>query len=705
MSRFPYITGIKQSIIDKIQTTSKIEVAGEKPFIQLTNFIDGTQSISYNTYTTFDLKTSVYGDNKTNKRFPPVITELEISAAGSLGSLRKAKVGVRFSSADELDVYKNFFKVGNTQLVSWGWVDKTQTFGGNTLNIAASIVNNIDSYINKTTEYGNSIDFLAGILTNFNMQVNSDASVTVHFELSSPSEIVAYLEKNKSNKRTSVDSTSQEKGMVEVIQSLDLDGYFDTNIIKNYVINLKEDRESTWKTFGETDDIYIQMEFALNSIVNKFRQNIKNDLGLDLVLDIEDSIANCHPNMISASDNVIFPNKTTMGFKDLKDYDGVRVIEVDLNNTQPLGPFNFQRDNVGDIFPHDQSINIAGNYFQPFKAGYIKHIYLRTEFLKEIARGVNTIHSYLEKVVSELNIAGAGLYELVIRESVKPKSGQLIYSIVDLTLEAESIPKIPDLVLFNNNSRLIDISVTADLPKELATIMMVGGEASTTSRDIQVGKKMFQTKIPDPVLSEAKNIKRNLNTDSVTIPSSVKALPANSTGPITSDVGVSAMVGTVGGVENGTTTPKSTNTNYSLLWEGFKAANPTIFDPAKTANNLVSDIQIYLKLPGSNRVKLTASKKYGKAGQSYFAVFNDVSCLKSVYFGEGYKRKDALVPIAVKLTMLGISGITIGQSVYLKPSPVPWLSSNVGYWQVVNVEHTVNDTMWDTIVELKFRVK
>jgi hypothetical protein len=47
MSRFPYITGIKKSIVDQIQNTSKIETAGEKPFIQFTNFIDGNNQISY----------------------------------------------------------------------------------------------------------------------------------------------------------------------------------------------------------------------------------------------------------------------------------------------------------------------------------------------------------------------------------------------------------------------------------------------------------------------------------------------------------------------------------------------------------------------------------------------------------------------------------------------------------------------------------
>ncbi len=704
MSRFPFITGIKQSIVDQIQNTSKIEAAGEKPFIQFTNFIGGTNTISYNSYLTYDLNKAVYGANKTNQRFPPVITGLTVTAAGSLGSLRKAKVNVRFASSKDLDLHKNHFKVGNTQLVSWGWLNNNQTFGGNTKEIAVDVVNNIDGYLKNTNKFGNNVDFLAGILTNFNMVVNSDASINVEFEISSPSELVAYLEIHKQGKTSSVEGKTEEKGMVEVLQALDIEGRLiaaKDKEIRDYVINLKEDRESMWTTFGETDDSYIQMGYAINAIVNKFRQTTGSAFGVLVNVDIEESIANCHPNMISVTDNVIFPNKTTMGFKDSVDYDGARVIEVDLNNTQPLGPFNFQRDNVGDIFPSDQSINMSGNFFQPFKAGYIKNIYLKTQFLKDIAKGSNTVHEYLEKIVSELNIAGAGIYELVIRESFKENTGQHIYSIVDLTLETTKKPQIPSLELFTNTSRMIELRANADLPKELATIMMMGGinaDTNTTSRNRNMAKDMFKTITPDPILNEVRI--RN-NTQEATL--------TDSSGTQQTSVTTATAAGGATTTQTATTTdPKSSNSNFKATWEAFKNANPGInalANPTQSATRLVTDAQIYLKLPGANRVKLCASKKFGKAGQSYFAAFTDVSCVKTVYFGPDYRRRDALVPISVTMQILGLSGITIGQALELKPSPVPWLDIDTGYWQVTNVEHEVDDTRWTTDVELKFRVK
>jgi hypothetical protein len=706
MSRFPYITGIKQSIVNQIQDTSKIEAAGEKPFIQFTNFIDGTDTISYNSYLTYDMNKAVYGANKTNQRFPPVITGLTVTAAGSLGSLRKAKVNVRFASSEDLKKHQNHFRVGNTQLVSWGWLNKNQTFGGNTKEIAIDVVNNIDGYLKRTTEFNNTVDFLAGILTNFNMVVNSDASVNVEFEISSPSELVAYLEIHKQGKTSSVEAKTEEKGMVEVLQALDIEGRLiaaKDKEIRDYVINLKEDRESKLTTFGETDDSYIQMGYAINSIVNKFRQTTGSPYGVLVNVDIEESIANCNKNMISVTDNVIFPNKITMGFKESVDYDGARVIEVDLNNTQPLGPFNFQRDNVGDIFPSDQSINMNGNYFDPFEAGYIKNIYLKTQFLKDIAKGSNTIHEYLEKIVSELNIAGAGIYDLVIRESFKENTGQQIYSIVDLSLERNNVTKgkkieIPSLELFRDTSRLIELRANADLPKELATIMMMGGvkaDTGATSRNKKMAINMFETQ-PDPILKAVKDRNNTIQA----------SLTDSSSGTQQTSVTTAADGGTT--QTTTTTDPKSSNPNFKAVWEGFKGANPGLgglVNPVQSARQLVTQAQIYLKLPGANRVKLCASKKFGKAGQPYFAVFTDVSCVKTVYFGPDYKRKDALVPISVTMQILGLSGITIGQALELKPSPVPWLDSTLGYWQVTNVEHEVDDTRWTTDVELKFRVK
>ena len=102
-----------------------------------------------------------------------------------------------------------------------------------------------------------------------------------------------------------------------------------------------------------------------------------------------------------------------MGFGDGKAEDKSRVLTPDIVNTQKLGPFNIE----GHEFPQDNvNVNIAGKSISISgkKAGYIKNIYVYTEFLKNTAKGCDNVNDFVDKVISELNIAGAGLFNLVI---------------------------------------------------------------------------------------------------------------------------------------------------------------------------------------------------------------------------------------------------------------------------------------------------
>mgnify|MGYP003338468265 CR=1 FL=1 len=132
---------------------------------------------------------------------------------------------------------------------------------------------------------------------------------------------------------------------------------------------------------------YDEINNVLNGIVNKCREKSGSSTDVQLILDLEDAIAMGHPNMISVSENFIFPNSTTMGFGDGTAQDQSRVLTPDVTNTQKLGPFNveaheFPQDTV-NVSIAGQSISITGK-----KAGYIKNIYVYTEFLKIMRNGV-----------------------------------------------------------------------------------------------------------------------------------------------------------------------------------------------------------------------------------------------------------------------------------------------------------------------------
>jgi hypothetical protein len=654
MSSFPAISPIKGSIKTKIESTTRQSFSGNKPFIQLTKYANGVQSLNYGTYSEknksnpegFDLSKV---QNK-NERFPPIITGLDVSNSGNLGAIRKAKINVKFSDITQLERYKDFLLIGNSQMVSWGWVKSSTGTPSTSVGFAASIVVNIGNWQSAVNAAKHEIDYMAGPLVNFNFKINSDATIDAELELGSPSEIPGFLALNKKEKKTSTEAKSDGDDIVVVCQGLDLDGKLTGTTeaeIKAHTINFREDRKDKTTTFGESSDTYVQLGFGLKAILNKFRAKEGSANKLELGIDLSNSIAMGHPNMISVSENVLFPNSTTMGFVGGYADDKSRVLTPDLSTTQAFGPFNgtheFPKDSVSATYA-GTAITISGK-----KAGFIENMYVKIDFLKDSAKGCETVNDFLDKIIAELNVAGAGLYNLVRRE-ISDSNSKLIYSIIDLSL-SHNVTSVPDINLFGNNSRVIDISMNCDMPKEIVA-MMVMDKDDPSQHDDNPGIRMFKMVKPDPVMQIAKP----------SIPTTGGAIADEDT------TGFWASIG-----------------NF------FTNAIPTFFSNA-------------FNMPGENRVKFAASTKFGDGGtEPMFGVFKDVSCVKNYVFEKDFKRNNALVPVTVSFTLLGMSGITLGSAMQFSPSPVPWLK-NRGYWQVTSVEHKVDDAQWTTMVECKYRV-
>lgn len=643
MSSFPAITPLIARIGEKIQNTNKETFSGSKPFINLTKFANSEKSINYGSYTAFNLSEA----QTYNERFPPIITGLEVGNSGTLGAIRKSKIHIKFASIKQMTAYKDFLLVGNTQMVSWGWVNSSTKFAGNTAEIAAQIVTNIKNWETQVASYDYDVDMMAGPLVNFDFKINDDATIDCTLELGSPGEIPGFLALNKKEKKTSTEAKTDSDNLVTVYQALNLDGEgtgTDEETVKQYTINFKDDKIDKTSTWGETDAIYVQLGFALNGIVNKFREKSTSTTDVQLILDLEDAIAMAHPNMISVSENFVFPNSTTMGFGDGTTQDQSRVLTPDIVNTQKLGPFNveaheFPQDTV-NVTIAGKSISISGK-----KAGYIKNIYVNTEFLKNTAKGCENINDFVDKVVSELNIAGAGLYNLVRRE-VANKDGKLVYTIADLNLEQDQVD-VTKFSIFTTHSRVTNVNMNCDLPKEMVAMMVIPS-TDIAQHDDNPGIRMFARVYPDPIMALANKE------------------PAKTTGKPISGEDTSGFL-------------------------------------TKAMNWVSTSWSQAFNLPGENRIKFAKSNKFGDSSKPMFGVFKDVSCAKSIYFPAGYERKNALVPVSVSFTVLGLSGVTIGSALKLTPSPVPWLQ-DTGYWQVTSVEHKVDDTKWETTIECKFRV-
>lgn len=656
MSSFPSISPLNKSITSKIENTSKLEFGGSKPFITLTNFVSGEVSINYAGYTAFNLNDT----QQYKERFPAIITGLDVGVSGNLGTIRKAKVQVKFASMSQFEANKNFIKVGITQLVCWGWLNNNTQALPNLTTTAKSIVTNILNWQNLVKKYNHRIDFLAGILTNFTIKMNSDATVDVELELSSPSEIPGFLSLTKTDKGSTLDADSAGDSLSKICKALDLDGTLsgttEDEIKKNSINYAGFGGIVSAKTIGNTNTEYIRLGFALDKICNS-KFEVKDDkTTLEIAINLSNSVATCHPNMISVSENVVFPNSTTMDFEDgLGSMDrGRRKIKAIKTATQRFGPFNsryhFPEDNVIWTVINDGKTNI--HRIGEKRGGYIENIYISTDFLIDVSKGTNTIYDFLQKVVDELNVAGADLYNLIIKSDFTDKNGKEIFTIVDLNLIPDKIDAPTPISLFTENSSIIELSVNADLPKEIAGQIILGENNNNTMG--RMAQDMFSTPYYDDILRVA----------------NPTVLTTNAARIVTYNPSLWAKLG-----------------NFLSAVSSYSAA--------------------LFKTSGPYRVKFAnvqSENFYGSLLPDYYwGIYKDVSAVQSFYEENDSKHgKNALIPVTISMTVLGISGVTIGTAVKFKPSPVPWLDG--GFWQVTNVEHKVDDSKWETIIEFKYRV-
>ena len=650
---FPAISPLNADIKNLIEKTGHIDIAKSKPFIQLTKFVNGTDSIDYGSYTNFDLtKIQSY-----DERFPPIITGLECNLSGNLGTVMKAKINIKFASSNQLKKYSDFLKIGNCQMVSWGWLHSGSTWPGNTIGMAQDIVLNILKWRSYVEKYKYEVDMMAGLLINFDIKINDDLTVDVALELGSPAELPGYLAHNDKEKTSSTDSQDPGEELVSVVNALNLDGNLSGTSeaeIQNNSIN-HGFAASMLFSWGTTSDPYVKFGFVVDAVCNKFVKESATTNQLDARYNIDYAVGMAHPNMISCSENIVFPNPKTMNFTKSATANG-RKITPDLVNTQPFGPFNDTGGDVKDVFPDHTYGNvgiptlgtgdsIVWKYFDAGRAGYIRNIYINTTFLINAAKGCKTVNDFLEKIIAEINVASAGLMDLVLRE-MPDKNGKMVPSIADLNLVQEGAPEPPVLNISGDWSRVIGLEITGDMPKEVVGEMIL--QDNKSNADDNPGLKMFARVFPDPIMKVAS--------------------------PDTKTGGSELVV-----------TPGWWTAAYNLITASF---------------------QNFFNLPGNTLIKFTPQGRLGEAGREFFGVFKDVSVLKSIYFPKNKSGKRySLLPTTVRITVLGIAGIHVGSSFVFSDTnpPVPWLAKAQGFWQVTNIEHKVDTGKWETAIEAKFR--
>lgn len=675
MSQFPIVNSLDKSILNAIQNTSKTKFSGTKVFSALQCFVGDSnvgRIIGNQTYREFNIVDEI---NNFNRRIPPMIIGIDVKTAGSLGAIKKAEVTVKFSNMQDVIDNSGFLQIGKTQLLVWGWAKGRN---GNRVSVPLGIPT-AKKAINAKDHYkevlAKDYDIHAGILTNFSIKVNDDLSVDVMLEISQPSDIPAFLALENKASTARIEKTEDEtsKGTAIAAQAAKLDPTDrESAAYKNllqYTINIPD--KTFDLTFGNTDTPYIQLGYIVKTICNHGESKTMGDVPIDVQID--GAIVSGRQRMISCSENVIIPcpDLPETNSDGEADIEGKKVKALKLTDKNiPFGPIKLAYDIK---FPESEPKSIHGKTIEAYKWGYIKNLFISADFIKECVKGSDNNRDFLVKILNEINIAGAGLWDLVLRDTEDENTGNMIYTIVDYNISHE-IEEPPSLDLFSPNSTITNVDLQADLPKEMAGQAMLGGEnqgGDITPGSIIFGKNANEV---DPVMGALKKEAANYTNNS--------GGGANNSGAAVREV-----------KDTGITVGQAIDNTVNTVAGWGAAAYDSIKESVMKA----------LNAPGEFRVKLTPKPYYSGNESSYFVVVKDAGLVKNLYFGEDKeKANNALLPVNITFTTLGIGGFVIGRA--LNIPYVPWLDGK-GYWQITDITQKISDSKWEIDVEVRFRIR
>jgi hypothetical protein len=699
MNHFPFFSHLDISIIDAIQNLDKTRFSGAMPYVYFSHYI-GSNGATIGEKITWDYKSE-------GERFPPMITNLEVKPNGSMGVVRHGVVTVKFASMKQLEANRDFFKIGNAKSIVWGW-NKNRTTANNqqpkTIPIgkAKELAGNIDKWLSFCKETNHSADAMVGPLIDFSFTLNSDASVDATFTVGTKTEIPAYLGMNEQSVKKTPASSQNNKIDVKLARLLEPDNAkFKIelqNNIKNHLLNYEFVKskqganeliaagKAAAKKIGSTDytpteKVYIDMTTIIRYTVNKNKTD-------GLIVDISESIAKAHRNMISTSENIIFSNSEMANPERVGENDEA---SLEIKGTQKFLVHN--REFVNHTKDETRTYNGFTNTFKKGEYGNVGEIYVDVDFALDswYNTGDGSVKDFIDKLCTEINIAAAGVMELGLDESADAKTGNSVLTIVDYNLVPAEVKNQFDstqIDLFKNNSTITDISFNSDLPKEIISMAMLGG----SRKGIEIGKNLFFEYQPDflsPDYNKTKSPPRSVAkpTDAEkkgfsNVPKSIEdftnlekkaAAELAKKGVKTGEKQNPANLGF--GVYSKISTDLVKNSLYNNATEGLIDENCIVI-----ANGFL--------------------KEHTDTDKGTKVVLKDVALVKNLYFGDGgVNKNNPLLPAELELKVLGISGITVGRVVKIKDLP---FEDTGGLMQVIEVNHTVSNT-WETTIKLKYR--
>lgn len=663
--------------------------------------------------------TPIKVEGEINRRIStPIIESIEIDTDGANNTLKTATVNVRCFSLKQFEMFELFFcKPGMNVLLEYG--DSTldrKKFSTNksknseaeeaftsTSQVKDQLINKTDynTFVDKFSEFyrfnstslksfqkhieksRGTYDMVAGKITDYSFSIDSDGTYPVRLEISQGNQMSLAIPINignsesklKINDKNKPDEFTQWKNLL--ISDLNLNKLDITkDNWQNEFFNWGKVNESK-KDETSSLESYISLRFVLKILMN-YSLNESGGYDDSLKFDIpkykvdgnqEEFIPiKIHKNLISSSDDVIFPNKQLVKFSaPVKGSKESNVVLIsDKRETATINGYSVEESKKVTMPKADGTGEIEINPLadkSDLRNGNALNIFIKYKSIVQIWRASYTRQDFLDGVLKLLNTNSYGLFRL-IRGSVVEVSTASILDIKSMNGVKEPNDKIYRFKPTTIHSIVRDFSFNFEMSN------LVAGRTIFNSQRFLV-ESLKKLPAPDPQKPTDPNVKIPLPEDAYK--NFDNSLFGNADGYYSiNKIDLKAL---------------------EKNWEEAVKKRTTT-EPEKEEPNEAKNIT---ELIEEKSIKFKFDKATSKT-----LIYTDSEFIKKAISTAVEEQKSTLTPIDITITIDGMSGFNCGE--YFKIDGVPELYNQIGVFQITNTKHSVGIDGWKTTLEAGFRI-
>ena len=710
-----------ESRTNKMKGLISGEVKGSKEYYGciIRNEID--KNLNYQTGPTI-VGTTFFGnpievEGETNRRVStPIIESIEIDTDGANNTLKTARVNVRCFTLKQFEMFELFFcKPGMNVLLEYGdsTLDRKKFTTNTTKNPAAQpaftsasqvkeqLIDKQDynKFVDKFSEFyrfntdslkafqrhiekcRGTYDMVAGKITDYSFSIDADGTYPVMLEISQGNQMSLAIPINIGNKESKIPVNANDKPteFKQWVDSLVADLNLESLEIT------KEDWQKEFFNWGKVNESkkdetaslesYLSLRFVLKVLMN---YTLSKSKGFDdsFLFNVPKYKVNgndeeiiplrIHKNLISSSDDVLYPNNNLVKFvapiKGSKESDVVLV--SDKPEKAPINGYSIEESRKVSMAKADGTGEIVINPIakdSDIRNGNALNIFIKYKTIVQIWRASYTRIDFLEGILKLINSNSYGLFRLIRGNIMETTSASVLDLKSTNNSKADSTQSDDKIYRFKPATK---DSIVREFTFNFEMSNLVAGRTVFNAQRFLVESlKKVKTPVDSTKIALPEDAYQNFD----------NSLFSNADGYYSiNKIDLKAL-----------------EKNYE---EAIK--RKTIPDPGPPEKNEAKDIT---ELIASKSIKFKFDKATIKT-----LVYTDTETIKKAMAQPYADEKSTLTPIDITITIDGMSGFSCGE--FFRINGVPEIYNEIGVFQITNTKHAVSNDGWVTTLEAGFRI-